>query len=60
MPLYEFHCPDCGARFEKLVRPVPASADVACPSCGHVPVTRLFSTFARVGGSSCAPQPGGG
>jgi len=59
MPVYEFHCPDCGAHFERLVRPVTATAEVACPSCGHAPVKRLFSTFATAGSSPCAPQPGG-
>ena len=60
MPLYEYRCPDCDAQFERLVRPVTATAEVACPSCGHAPVKRLFSTFANVGGSSSAPQSGGG
>lgn len=58
MPLYEFRCPDCGAQFERLVRPVTATADVACPSCGHAPVTRLFSTFATAGTTPCAPSGG--
>lgn len=32
MPIYEFHCEQCGARFEELVG---AQADlVPCPECG--------------------------
>ncbi len=59
MPLYEFQCPDCGTRFEKLVR-ATAQESIACPSCRSAQVERQFSAFASGGGSSDAPQPGGG
>lgn len=59
MPLYEFQCPECGTRFEKLVR-ATTQEGIVCPSCRSARVERQFSTFASIGGSSCAPQPGGG
>ncbi len=67
MPLYEYECPDCRARFEKLVRSSSAANDVVCPTCGR-PARRLMSVFASIGGSltssggsaaSCAPTGGG-
>lgn len=50
MPLYEFDCDVCGARFEEIV---PAGATAACPACGNERVTRVFSTIAT------APLPVG-
>lgn len=40
MPLYEFACEKCGARFEELVR---AGQSAPCPRCKSVDVQRLFS-----------------
>ncbi len=58
MPLFEFHCPDCGARFEKLVRATTDQGSILCPSYRSARVEQQFSTFASVGGSR-TPQPGG-
>lgn len=65
MPLFEFECLECGARFEKLIRTAGADPEVACPKCGGRRVEEKFSTFssAATGGSAvpfkgCAP--GGG
>jgi putative FmdB family regulatory protein len=60
VPIYEYRCAGCDARFEELVR--NSDAEVACPSCGGVAVERLISTFARVGGSKepVATWSGGG
>jgi putative FmdB family regulatory protein len=33
MPLYEYACPGCGLRFERLER-VSAPAPCPCPTCG--------------------------
>ncbi|HET9102776.1 MAG TPA: zinc ribbon domain-containing protein, partial [Solirubrobacteraceae bacterium] len=43
MPLYDFACPACDARFEALVaiEQVPP-----CPACGHPGPERLFSPIA--------------
>ena len=43
MPLYEFVCDACGARFEELT---PAGATAPCPACGNERATRHFSPIA--------------
>jgi putative FmdB family regulatory protein len=40
MPIYEFQCSKCGARFEELVR---AGQAAACPRCESSEVERRFS-----------------
>jgi len=55
MPIYEYLCEDCGARFEKLVLR-PGSDVVLCPSCGKNRLTQLISSFrAPVAGKFNAP-----
>ncbi|HEX3042287.1 MAG TPA: zinc ribbon domain-containing protein [Solirubrobacterales bacterium] len=46
MPIYEFECEECGARFEELTRP---EAGAACPSCGSERTRRLLSTVSPPG-----------
>jgi putative FmdB family regulatory protein len=46
MPIYEFECEDCGARFEELVG---AEATAACPACGAQRTRRLYSAVAPPG-----------
>ena len=43
MPLYEFDCAECGARFEEIVS---AGAVIPCPSCSGEQVNRVFSPIA--------------
>lgn len=46
MPIYEFECEECGARFEELV----ASGGVAtCAACGSERTRRLYSEVAPPG-----------
>ena len=33
MPLYEYHCPQCGYRYEKIQK-FTAEPETACPKCG--------------------------
>jgi putative FmdB family regulatory protein len=47
MPIYEFNCEECGARFEELVAADAAAA--ACPSCGSARTQRLFSPLSPPG-----------
>lgn len=46
MPIYEFECEACGARFEELVA---VGAAVACPECGSERTRRLYSGVAPPG-----------
>jgi putative FmdB family regulatory protein len=46
VPLYEFDCQACGARFEEIV---PAGCTAPCPACGGEQVTRTFSQIAPPG-----------
>lgn len=46
MPIYEFECEECGARFEELVA---AAAVVACTACGSERTRRLLSSVAPPG-----------
>jgi len=41
MPIYEYECPECGHRFEKLVR--MNAEPPACPECSHAQVRKLVS-----------------
>ena len=40
MPIYEFECAKCGARFEELVR---AGETAPCPQCQSLEVERRWS-----------------
>lgn len=42
VPIYEYECEGCGARFEELVATM--DADAACPECGSARTRRLIST----------------
>jgi putative FmdB family regulatory protein len=42
MPLYEYQCTKCGARFEKIRKFSDPPLDV-CPKCGGGPVEKLLS-----------------
>ena len=47
MPIYEFECEECGARFEELVA---AGTEVAaCPECGSTRTRRLLSNVSPPG-----------
>lgn len=47
MPIYQYECKICGARFERLVPVSKADEMQPCPS-GHHDVTRVFSVPAVV------------
>lgn len=52
MPLYEYKCPRCEARFEVLQRMSEGPESVRCPECGAERVERQLSTFAAASSSS--------
>jgi putative FmdB family regulatory protein len=49
MPLYEYYCSDCKAKFELLVSHKYAD-DVVCAKCHSERVRRLLSVFATRSG----------
>ncbi len=64
MPIYEYHCPTCNNKFDKLQQMNASGAD--CPVCEQ-PARRAISVFAAVSkgqseGSDFGPLPplGGG
>jgi len=61
MPIYEFVCMTCEARFEELVS--LNADDPPCPDCGATKVARQLSVFAAHGvavGAGPLPSAGGG
>jgi putative FmdB family regulatory protein len=53
MPIYEFECEGCGARFEELL--TAGEKEITCPGCGSARTRRLLSNV-----SPPARQPRGG
>ncbi len=47
MPIYEFECEKCGARFEELV--AAGASGVACVECGSESTRRLLSNVSPPG-----------
>ena len=47
MPIYEFECEECGARFEELV--AAGATGVRCPECGSTHTRRLISNVSPPG-----------
>lgn len=60
MPIYEYRCRNCGARFEVLV--YSEGKEIVCDQCGSEDSERLMSGFAAAGtsstSSSCAGSGG--
>lgn len=54
MPIYEYRCRACGARFEKLVSLSARARDVECPACGQRKARKTVSLVGRVSGSASA------
>ncbi|MBN1811787.1 MAG: zinc ribbon domain-containing protein [Anaerolineae bacterium] len=66
MPIYEYQCADCGAKFGKLRPMSQADSPAACLQCGSGRTSRVLSLFSAMskgsnghshtvaGGSSCA------
>jgi putative FmdB family regulatory protein len=68
MPIYEYVCSGCQARFEKLVRRF--GEEVHCPSCASAAVDKQLSvfavavsapapSFAGCGAGACSPAEAG-
>lgn len=48
MPIYEYLCPECHGKFQKLVRGFSDPPGLACPRCGSAQVRRAVSRFATI------------
>src|SRR6185369_13501012 len=48
MPIYEYICPSCNGRFQKLVQGFSDPAGLACPRCGASDVRRAVSRVSIV------------
>jgi len=60
MPIYEFHCEQCGRDSEILVRSTDWKG-TTCPHCGSERLVKQFSVFASAsGGDADAPSCGSG
>jgi putative FmdB family regulatory protein len=46
MPIYEYQCPHCNGRFQKLVRGFSDPPGLACPRCASTEVRRAISRVA--------------
>jgi putative FmdB family regulatory protein len=60
MPLYEYHCDECGRESELLVS---SNTTPDCPQCGSTRMSKLLSIVAspsRDGSTGGQPGPGGG
>ena len=56
MPLFEYQCRECDARFEVLV--FRRDEKATCKKCGSRKVSQLLSTFAVAGTTDKAPESG--
>ena len=48
MPIYEYTCPNCRGRFQKLVQGFSDPPGLACPRCSFTQVKRVVSLFSTV------------
>jgi putative FmdB family regulatory protein len=54
MPIFEYVCEECGARFEKLVLSANRERQLQCPTCGSGAVKKALSVFGTSHGSGSA------
>jgi putative FmdB family regulatory protein len=63
MPIYEYRCRKCDAKFEMLRSMSASDKEIDCPECGENSAERVFSVFGSTSGSSsgvnCAPSSSG-
>ena len=58
MPIYEYECSACRAKFDQLQRSMSRESAVKCPKCGSPKTARTLSVFAV--GAESAPKSSGG
>jgi putative FmdB family regulatory protein len=52
MPIYEYCCADCGAKFDKMRPMSQLNAPLDCIRCGSSATSRILSLFAAVSKSN--------
>jgi putative FmdB family regulatory protein len=52
MPIYEYHCRECDATFEALVR---SGDDVTCPNCASSSLRKLVTAAVTLSGRTARP-----
>ncbi|MGH7732004.1 MAG: FmdB family zinc ribbon protein [Candidatus Eiseniibacteriota bacterium] len=57
MPIFEYRCPACGARYEALLSHADQGSP-RCPRCGGGQVERLISAFAVARSQAGTPATG--
>ena len=53
MPMYAFHCPECGHEFELFLRPSEALKGAQCPACAVRVVLQADDGPATAPGAAC-------
>ena len=58
MPIFEYQCRECGAKFERILG--PSASNVTCKQCASADVYQLLSVFAVPGPSTAttSTEPG--
>jgi putative FmdB family regulatory protein len=64
MPIYEYHCQECGKEFEKRLSFAQSDVIPVCPFCESEKTSKKLSLFCAPGvsggsGSGCAGCAGG-
>ena len=57
MPIYEYICDDCNARFEKIV--INKQQEISCPNCSSKKASIQLSVFATTGSNGTSSTPTG-
>jgi putative FmdB family regulatory protein len=58
MPIYEYRCKHCGAKFDKLVKLSTQLAEIQCPKCGAHKAEKAVSRLGLMGSSSAGKSFG--
>ncbi|MBZ0199769.1 MAG: zinc ribbon domain-containing protein [Ignavibacteriaceae bacterium] len=45
MPVFEYRCTECGAKYDVLHKSAKSIENVTCPKCNSANSKKLFSTF---------------
>lgn len=58
MPIFEYYCPKCDFKFEKLVRNTSQNKNTVCPNCKNKKTVKLFSAFGFKSNGTFKPSSG--